>query len=143
MLRVDVIADTGGAGRRARPTGAAAAACRAARTAGRVYGGSLTAGPTGTGVLGPRRHTDRGSMSGPQHNLVLQINNSIGAQARQSAAEVSIMSASLRVVVADDQALVRTGFRMILTAGGIDVVAEATTAPRRRTRSAAPGPTWC
>jgi DNA-binding NarL/FixJ family response regulator len=32
----------------------------------------------------------------------------------------------LRVVVADDQALVRTGFRMILTADGIDVVGEAT-----------------
>ncbi|WP_371602453.1 response regulator transcription factor [Streptomyces sp. NBC_01220] len=31
----------------------------------------------------------------------------------------------LRVVVADDQALVRTGFRMILMADGIDVVAEA------------------
>jgi RNA polymerase sigma factor (sigma-70 family) len=33
---------------------------------------------------------------------------------------------TLRVVVADDQALVRTGFRMILTANGIEVVAEAT-----------------
>ncbi|WP_189334975.1 response regulator transcription factor [Actinoplanes ianthinogenes] len=33
---------------------------------------------------------------------------------------------TLRVVVADDQALVRAGFRMILTADGIDVVAEAT-----------------
>ena len=32
---------------------------------------------------------------------------------------------SLRVVVADDQALVRAGFRMILTSDGIDVVAEA------------------
>ena len=32
---------------------------------------------------------------------------------------------TVRVVVADDQALVRTGFRMILTAGGVDVVAEA------------------
>lgn len=32
----------------------------------------------------------------------------------------------LRVVVADDQTLVRTGFRMILNADGIDVVAEAT-----------------
>jgi DNA-binding NarL/FixJ family response regulator len=32
----------------------------------------------------------------------------------------------LRVVVADDQALVRAGFRMILTADGIDVVGEAT-----------------
>ncbi|MFE6361704.1 response regulator [Streptomyces sp. NPDC057806] len=30
-----------------------------------------------------------------------------------------------RVVIADDQALVRTGFSMILTADGIDVVAEA------------------
>ncbi|WP_433199802.1 response regulator [Dactylosporangium sp. CS-047395] len=35
------------------------------------------------------------------------------------------MTAPLRVVIADDQALVRTGFRMILTADGIDVVAEA------------------
>jgi DNA-binding NarL/FixJ family response regulator len=32
---------------------------------------------------------------------------------------------SLRVVVADDQQLVRTGFRMILAADGIDVVGEA------------------
>ena len=37
------------------------------------------------------------------------------------------MTDPVRVVVADDQALVRTGFRMILTADGIDVVAEATT----------------
>jgi len=37
------------------------------------------------------------------------------------------MSDAIRVVVADDQALVRTGFRMILTADGIDVVAEAST----------------
>jgi DNA-binding NarL/FixJ family response regulator len=36
------------------------------------------------------------------------------------------VTAPLRVVVADDQALVRTGFRMILAADGIDVVAEAT-----------------
>ena len=36
------------------------------------------------------------------------------------------MTAALRVVVADDQALVRAGFRMILTADGIDVVGEAT-----------------
>ncbi|GAA3535065.1 response regulator transcription factor [Nonomuraea rosea] len=35
------------------------------------------------------------------------------------------MSAPLRAVIADDQALVRTGFRMILNADGIDVVAEA------------------
>ncbi len=36
------------------------------------------------------------------------------------------MTKPLRVVVADDQTLVRTGFRMILKADGIDVVAEAT-----------------
>ena len=35
------------------------------------------------------------------------------------------MTEPLRVVIADDQALVRTGFRMILTADGIDVVADA------------------
>ena len=45
----------------------------------------------------------------------------------------------LRAVIADDQALVRTGFRMILAAGGIEVVAEATNgveavAAVRRTR---------
>ncbi|MFE9658164.1 response regulator [Micromonospora sp. NPDC006431] len=36
------------------------------------------------------------------------------------------MTLPLRVVIADDQALVRAGFRMILTSDGIDVVAEAT-----------------
>ncbi len=46
---------------------------------------------------------------------------------------------NLRVVIADDQALVRSGFRMILSAGGIDVVAEAATGTEaveavRRTR---------
>ncbi|MET8151674.1 response regulator [Actinoplanes sp. NPDC049668] len=35
------------------------------------------------------------------------------------------MTVPLRVVLADDQALVRAGFRMILTADGIDVVGEA------------------
>ncbi|MEV0314816.1 response regulator transcription factor [Nonomuraea fuscirosea] len=35
------------------------------------------------------------------------------------------MTEPLRAVIADDQALVRTGFRMILTANGIDVAAEA------------------
>ncbi|WP_328607490.1 response regulator transcription factor [Amycolatopsis sp. NBC_00345] len=34
-------------------------------------------------------------------------------------------AAAPRVVIADDQALVRTGFRMILASGGIDVVGEA------------------
>lgn len=38
---------------------------------------------------------------------------------------MSTPGAAPRVVVADDQALVRTGFRMILTAGGVDVVGEA------------------
>lgn len=35
------------------------------------------------------------------------------------------MTGPVRVVIADDQALVRTGFSMILQAGGIDVVGEA------------------
>ncbi len=35
------------------------------------------------------------------------------------------MTAPLRVVVVDDQALMRTGFRMILESAGFDVVAEA------------------
>ena len=48
-------------------------------------------------------------------------------------------SQPLRVVVADDQALVRTGFAMILGADGIDVVAEASNGAQavdavRRTR---------
>jgi DNA-binding NarL/FixJ family response regulator len=38
----------------------------------------------------------------------------------------TVTTDTLRVVIADDQALVRAGFRMILTADGIDVVAEAT-----------------
>ncbi|MBF9069541.1 response regulator [Streptacidiphilus fuscans] len=37
------------------------------------------------------------------------------------------MSDALRVVIADDQALVRTGFRMILASQGIEVAAEAET----------------
>ena len=36
-----------------------------------------------------------------------------------------VVGAAPRVVIADDQQLVRTGFRLILTARGIDVVAEA------------------
>jgi DNA-binding NarL/FixJ family response regulator len=35
------------------------------------------------------------------------------------------VTSALRVVIADDQALVRTGFRMILTARGLEVVGEA------------------
>ncbi|WKV76111.1 response regulator transcription factor [Streptomyces sp. PCS3-D2] len=47
--------------------------------------------------------------------------------------------AALRAVIVDDQALVRTGFRMLLMAGGIEVVGEASTggeavAVVRRTR---------
>jgi len=42
---------------------------------------------------------------------------------------------TLRVVIADDQQLVRTGFRMILTAQpGIDVVGEATKQSRSPTK---------
>jgi DNA-binding NarL/FixJ family response regulator len=49
------------------------------------------------------------------------------------------VTTAVRVVIADDQALVRTGFRMILTADGIEVVAMAATGAEavdaaRRTR---------
>ena len=40
-------------------------------------------------------------------------------------AEAARPDGPLRVVIADDQRLLRTGFRMILTAAGIEVVAEA------------------
>ncbi|MFI0895477.1 response regulator [Streptomyces sp. NPDC020983] len=51
----------------------------------------------------------------------------------------AVTEGPLRVVIADDQGLVRTGFRMILTAAGIEVVAEASdgeeaVAAVRRTR---------
>ena len=51
---------------------------------------------------------------------------------------------SVRVLIVDDQALVRTGFRMILEAEeDIEVVASAPTAPRRSTASLASSQTWC
>ena len=58
---------------------------------------------------------------------------------RQPRPSGGLVTDPVRVVVADDQALVRTGFRMILTADGIDVVAEAATGAEaidavRRTR---------
>ena len=43
----------------------------------------------------------------------------------EAAAAAAAATTPPRVVVADDQALVRTGFRMILAADGIEVVAEA------------------
>ena len=54
-----------------------------------------------------------------------------------------VLSDTVRVVVADDQALVRTGFRMILTADGIDVVAEAANGAEAVDAVRRPGPTWC
>ncbi len=42
-------------------------------------------------------------------------------------AEVDAVETPIRVVIADDQALMRTAFRMILTAAGISVVAQAAT----------------
>jgi len=61
------------------------------------------------------------------------------ADASGSAPAGDEAATATRVVVADDQALVRTGFRMILTAGGIEVVGEAGTGQQaidavRRTR---------
>ena len=51
---------------------------------------------------------------------------------------------SVRVLLVDDQALIRAGFRMILEAEeDIEVVGEAPTAPRRSTASSGCGRTWC
>ncbi|BCY10316.1 response regulator transcription factor [Actinoplanes sp. L3-i22] len=50
------------------------------------------------------------------------------------------MTGNPRVVIADDQALVRAGFRMILTADGIDVVAEAADGDAAVRAVAATGP---
>ena len=47
------------------------------------------------------------------------------------------------MVIADDQALVRGGFRLILTAAGIEVVAEAADGARRSRPCAGTGPTSC
>ena len=51
----------------------------------------------------------------------------------------------IRVVLADDQALVRAGFRALLDAEpDIEVVAEAADGGRRRGPGRrAPAPTWC
>ncbi|MEV7355486.1 response regulator transcription factor [Kitasatospora sp. NPDC091276] len=48
-----------------------------------------------------------------------------GAEAERGPEQQPERERRPRVVIADDQELVRTGFRMILTARGIDVVAEA------------------
>ena len=49
-----------------------------------------------------------------------------------------------RVVIADDQALVRTGFRMILNESGIPVVAEAADGTGgRQLPSSSTAPTSC
>ncbi len=49
----------------------------------------------------------------------------------------------LTVVIADDQALVRGGFRLILKAAGINVARRRRTARRRSPRSSSTGRTWC
>jgi DNA-binding NarL/FixJ family response regulator len=50
----------------------------------------------------------------------------------------------IRVLIADDQPLMRTGFRMILDAEpDLEVVGERPTAPRRSGWPATSGPTWC
>ena len=51
---------------------------------------------------------------------------------------------TIRVLVADDQALVRAGFVALLDAqDGIEVVAEADTGTARWRPPASCGPTWC
>jgi DNA-binding NarL/FixJ family response regulator len=47
------------------------------------------------------------------------------------------------VLIADDQALVRGGFRLILELAGLEVVGRPRTAPRRSSSPAASRPTSC
>ena len=48
----------------------------------------------------------------------------------------------IRVVIADDQELVRSGLQLILEARGCEVVGLPATAARRSTWSAVPSRTW-
>ena len=89
-----------------------------------LYGGTLDAGPAHPRWVPARRGHPPGARRQPRPRGGLVSDP---------------VSDPVRVVVADDQALVRTGFRMILTADGIDVVAEASTGAEaidavRRTR---------
>ena len=90
-----------------------------------LYGGELAAGPAaGRRLAGPGRPpADRGQA---------RAGTARRAGSGRMSGEYSIFGAPpgdtgrpLTVVIADDQALVRGGFRLILKAAGIDVVAEA------------------
>ena len=49
----------------------------------------------------------------------------------------------MTVVIADDQTLVRRGFRLILKAAGIDVVAEAADGEQAVSAALSTSPKWC
>ena len=54
------------------------------------------------------------------------------------------MSEPIRVVLVDDQQMVRAGFRMVIDSQpDLTVVGEAGTARQRSTCSAGRRPTWC
>jgi hypothetical protein len=85
-----------------------------------------------------RRHPDRGAAS---HRRLPRGGGRAAAGTGMTAAAGG--TEPLRVVIADDQALVRTGFRMILTADGSTSSPRRRPAPKRSTRSAGPFLTWC
>ena len=84
----------------------------------RVYGGELHAGRARRRLRGRARS-------------VLASSGSVFRQL----ASYQLRRRMIRVLIADDQALVRAGFRMILDAeDDIDVIGEASTATRRSSR---------
>ena len=86
-----------------------------------LYGGMLTAGPRPAGgwlLRAAIRSTGR-CRSRPARSMQLR-----GRRRDEPRRGVAAREAA-RVVIADDQTLVRSGFRMILTAAGIQVAAES------------------
>src|SRR6185437_2536827 len=72
-----------------------------------------------------RRATARRGMAGKGNNSGRTSADSSGSGREPVVSDTATAGAPMRVVIADDQTLVRTGFRLILKEAGITVAAEA------------------